>query len=63
MLLIDLTDCFGSTDPFPPDLNRDFGTPLGLCKETGTSGVFTREFSKATVKMDCSDNTPTITMK
>ena len=44
--------------------NADYGTPLGLATETGVgSGVFTREWSKATVTMDCNSYTPTITMK
>ena len=40
----------------PPVANspydRDYGTPLGECSET-RSGVFSREYSKATVQMDC----------
>jgi hypothetical protein len=35
---------------------------LGLCSETSPN-VFTREFTKSTVKMDCSTFTPTITFK
>ena len=50
--------------PFPPLLNSDFGEPQGVCAETKAgSGVWTREWSKASVKMDCSTGTPTITMK
>ena len=49
---------------FPEALNVDYGEPLGLCHETASkSGVFVREWSKATVKMDCNTWTPTITMK
>lgn len=50
---------------FPDALNADYGEPTsGLCKETApNSGVFTREYSKASVKMDCNSWTPTITMK
>ena len=51
--------------PFPPDFNKDFGEPVDkVCKETApNSGIFTREWSKASVKMDCTSWTPTITMK
>ena len=43
---------------FPPEFNVDYGEPAsgaaGLCKETATgSDIFTREFSKSTVTMDC----------
>ncbi len=48
----------------PEQINWDYGEPVGLCKETGAnSGVFTREWTKATVQMDCNTWTPTITMK
>jgi hypothetical protein len=54
----------GGGYPFPSDLNRDFGTPLGVCKQAGGSpGVFKREFTKAIVQMDCNTGTPTITMQ
>lgn len=47
---------------FPPELNADYGEPQGLCRETApASGVFVREWSKATVQMDCKSWTPTIT--
>jgi hypothetical protein len=49
---------------YPDALNADYGEPLGLCAETTSdSGVFIREWSKATVQMDCGTWTPTITMK
>ena len=39
---------------FPPELNLDYGEPTELCAETApNSGVFKREWSKATVEMDC----------
>ena len=45
-------------------MNADYGEPEGLCKETAPeSGVFTREWSKSTVKMDCNTWEGTITMK
>jgi hypothetical protein len=62
----------GSNEPqgfftysFPDELNADFGAALNLCTETvpGSSGVFVREFEKATVQMDCSLFKPTITWK
>ena len=38
---------------FPEELNGDYGTPVDkLCKET-TPGVFTREWTKASVQLDC----------
>ena len=52
------------TDQVPEQLNWDYGEPTGLCKETApNSGVFTRDWTKATVQMDCNSWTPTITMK
>ena len=42
--------------------NADYGEPLGLAKEI-SSGVFTREWSKATIQMDCNTYTPNITFK
>ena len=54
----------GGGYPFPSQLNADFGTPLGLCAETASgSGVFAREFTKASVKLDCNTGVPSITMK
>jgi hypothetical protein len=50
---------------FPDELNADFGAALNLCTETvpGSSGIFVREFEKATVQMKCDSFTPTITWK
>lgn len=49
---------------FPPQLDVDYGIPSGLCRETASgSGVFIRDFSYATVQMDCNHWKPTITMK
>lgn len=49
---------------YPEQLNGDYGEPLGLCTESETeSGVFTREWTKSTIQMDCNTYTPTITMK
>jgi len=48
----------------PEQLNWDFGEPTELCRETApNSGVFSREWTKATVQMDCSTWTPTLKMK
>ncbi len=47
--------------PRPADLDVDYGVPLGICGETSPgSGVFVREWSRATVQMNCSSFTPTI---
>jgi len=49
---------------YPPALAVDYGVPSGLCAETApASGVFTRDYSGATVTMDCATWTSTITMK
>jgi len=49
---------------FPEELNMDYGEPTGICKETApNSGVFTRDWSKATIRMDCKSYTPTIAWK
>lgn len=51
---------------FPPEFNKDYGEPIGgqVCRETSDgSGVFRREWTKATVEIDCNTVTPTITMK
>ena len=49
---------------FPAALNADYGEPTELCHETRAgSGTFVREWTKATVQMDCATWTPTITMK
>ena len=49
---------------FPPELNVDYGEPKGLCAETSAgSGVFVREWTKATVSMDCNTWTPKIVPK
>lgn len=49
---------------FPPALKADYGEPQGVCAETAPgSGKFSREWSKATVELDCSSWTSTITPK
>ena len=51
--------------PFPDALNADYGVPIdGLCSETAVnSGIFVREWSKASVRLDCGTYEATITMK
>jgi hypothetical protein len=45
-------------------LNADYGEPVGLCAETAPgSGVFRRQWTRATVEMDCADWTASIQMK
>ena len=42
----------------------DIGAPSGLCAETAAgSGIFTRDYERATVQMDCASFTPSITFK
>ena len=53
-------DCGGYLRPASFDV--DYGEPLGLCKET-RDGLFVREWSKATVSVDCTNLEPQITMK
>ena len=36
----------------PPQLNADYGTPQGFCAETAPA-IFTRNFTRAVVSMDC----------
>ena len=54
------------TYEFPELLGRPYGEPVDgqQCRETAPrSGVFTREWSGATVSMDCNNWSPTITMQ
>jgi len=49
---------------FPDALKADYGTPEGHCEETAPgSGKFKREYSKATVELDCGNWQDTITFK
>lgn len=58
---------------FPDEFNVDYGEPLDdasaagkkqICKETSDgSGIFTREYTKSSIKMDCNKWQGTITMK
>lgn len=51
--------------PFrPPELDVDYGVPLGNCRAiAGQKGVFRREWSKATVELDCAQWKENITFK
>jgi len=46
----------------PPQVDIDYGVPTSDCKQLKT-GTFTREYSKATVTMDCPNWAATIKMK
>lgn len=49
---------------FPELLERDYGEPMELCKETSLgSKVFRREWTKSTIEMDCNSWDGTIRMK
>ena len=51
----------------PPELDLDYGIPTGHCTESSAgSGVFVREWTKASVRMECGVGkygNATITMK
>jgi hypothetical protein len=52
------------TYEWAPELDGDYGEPLGLCTETSArSGVFTREWTKSTVTLDCNTWNSTIVFK
>jgi hypothetical protein len=48
------TGCADADHPFtrPASLDADYGVPEGFCHEVA-DGVWTREWSKATVSLDC----------
>ena len=39
--------------PRAAEWDEEFGEPTGACAETGSSGVFTRDWTQATVSWDC----------
>jgi hypothetical protein len=50
--------------PYNATLDVDYGEPTGLCAETAPgSKVFRREWTKATIEMDCKNWNSTIEMK
>ena len=61
------TDQYAVPFPRPHALDVDYGAPVdprGVCTETSPgSGVFVREFTKASVTMDCGAWHGSITMK
>jgi hypothetical protein len=52
----------GAAAVFPEELGRDYGEPTGFCSETQT-GVFERDWTHATVRMDCNAYVGTVVMK
>jgi len=60
------TGCADASHPFdrPAALDADYGVPQGFCAQTAPgSGVWTREYSKATITLDCGRWEATITPK
>ena len=56
----------GGASPDPPratEWDVDFGSPSGSCKASSADGVFTRDWTKATVTWDCATNKGEIKMK
>ncbi len=55
-----------ATHPFtrPPALDKDYGTPLNFCSETAPgSNVWTRNYTKLDLAIDCRTYEATYTMK
>ena len=56
------TGCDNSFE-WPVQLDVDFGEPEGLCAETATdSGIFSRNFTKSTISMNCKTGQPEFVM-
>lgn len=56
--------CGPAMHPRPQEWDVDYGVPSGVCAETGdNTGVFRREWSKATIEWDCHSAKGSITMK
>ena len=58
----------GGDVPIPPTpkamFDTDYGAPTGLCKETSAgSAIFERDWTKATVQVDCNKWQGKVTMK
>ena len=48
----------------PKELDVDYGTPLETCHAVqGEQGVFVREYTKASIRVDCTNWNATITPK
>lgn len=58
------TGCVDATHPFtrPASLDTEYGDPAGDCSES-SPGVFTREYTAASISLDCNSFTANITMK
>ena len=53
-----------NTYELPPQATIDYGEPLNFCTETAlNSGIFTREYTKFTIEMDCGAFQATFTPK
>lgn len=49
---------------FPDELHLDYGEPSGLCMETApNSSIFTRDWSRVNVTIDCNTWEPTLVWK
>jgi hypothetical protein len=54
----------GTVNPRAPEWDQEFGTPTGVCAETSPgSGVFSRDWTGATVQWDCNAGHGSITRK
>ena len=54
----------GVVPPRPDGMDKDYGEPMSHCTETAAnSGVFTREWTKATSTIDCNQWKGTVVMK
>ena len=56
------TDQYAVPFPRPHALDVDYGAPTEFCREA-SPGVFTREWTKATVALDCNSFVANISMK
>ena len=54
----------GTTNPRATEWDQEFGEPTGVCAETSPgSGVYTRDWTEATVQWDCNGGHGSITRK
>ena len=54
--------CFSEPRPRPELWDLDYGMPQGTCAELGSTGVFQRNYSRATVTWDCPNGRGEITL-
>jgi len=60
----DFRGCKSVEYPRPDLWDRDYGTPVGRCDESGTNtGIFTREWTKASVSWNCNTGEGGIKLK